>query len=280
MENYLIYNEELQRFIDEYKISHFDDVKKLDNQFSAFESNSNFFIENKKKLISSETQFFLNIKKTIKDFKLLICDMDSTLIQNECIDEIAELLNLKKEISEITELTMQGQLCFDESIKKRVELLKGINVASFEKIINEKIQFQPHVNEWINYAKSHDLITVVVSGGFTYFVDYVKKSLSMDYAFSNTFEVFNNELTGNLVGEIVNAEKKAELTLKIANQHVIKKDQIMAIGDGANDINMFNESGLSISMHGKPVLDNLVTWSVKKGYYKTLLDLFKFMERE
>ena len=281
MENYLICNEELYRFNDKHKISHFeDDVKKLDGKFSTFESNSNFFIENKKKLISSETQFFLNIKKTIKDFKLLVCDMDSTLIQNECIDEIAELLNLKKEISEITELTMQGQLCFDESIKKRVELLKGINVASFEKIINEKIKFQPHVNEWINYAKSHHLITVVVSGGFTYFVDYVKKSLSMDYAFSNTFEVFNNELTGNLVGEIVNAEKKAELTLKIANQHGIKKDQIMAIGDGANDINMFNESGLSISMHGKPVLDNLVTWSVKKGYYKTLLDLFKFMERE
>lgn len=281
MENYLICNEDLYRFIDEHKISHFeDDVKKLDNQFSTFESNSNFFIENKKKLNSSETQFFLNIKKTIKDFKLLVCDMDSTLIQNECIDEIAELLNLKKEISEITELTMQGQLCFDESIKKRVELLKGINIASFEKIINEKIKFQPHVNEWIKYAKSHYLITVVVSGGFTYFVDYVKKSLSMDYAFSNTFEVFNNELTGNLVGEIVNAEKKAELTLKIANQYGIKKDQIMAIGDGANDINMFNESGMSISMHGKPVLDNLVTWSVKKGYYKTLLDLFKFMERQ
>lgn len=281
MENYLICNEDLYRFIDEHKISHFeDDVKKLDNQFSTFESNSNFFIENKKKLNSSETQFFLNIKKTIKDFKLLVCDMDSTLIQNECIDEIAELLNLKKEISEITELTMQGQLCFDESIKKRVELLKGINIASFEKIINEKIKFQPHVNEWIKYAKSHYLITVVVSGGFTYFVDYVKKSLSMDYAFSNTFEVFNNELTGNLVGEIVNAEKKAELTLKIANQYGIKKDQIIAIGDGANDINMFNESGLSISMHGKPVLDNLVTWSVKKGYYKTLLDLFKFMERQ
>ena len=280
MENYLICNEDLYRFIDEHKIIHFeDDVKKLDNQFSTFESNSNFFIENKKKLNSSETQFFLNIKKTIKDFKLLVCDMDSTLIQNECIDEIAELLNLKKEISEITELTMQGQLCFDESIKKRVELLKGINIASFEKIINEKIKFQPHVNEWINYAKSNHLITIVVSGGFTYFVDYVKKSLSMDYAFSNTFEVFNNELTGNLVGEIVNAEKKAELTLKIANQYGIKKDQIIAIGDGANDINMFNESGMSISMHGKPVLDNLVTWSVKKGYYKTLLDLFKFMER-
>ena len=281
MENYLICNEDLHRFIDEDKISLFeDDLKKIDNQFSTFESNSHFFKENKRKLISSETQFFLNIKKTIKDFKLLVCDMDSTLIQNECIDEIAELLNLKKEISEITELTMQGQLCFDESIKKRVELLKGINVASFEKIINEKIKFQPHVNEWINYAKSNHLITVVVSGGFTYFVDYVKKSLSMDYAFSNTFEVLNNELTGKLVGGIVNAEKKAELTLKIANQYGIKKDQIMAIGDGANDINMFNESGLSISMHGKPVLDNLVTWSVKKGYYKTLLDLFKFMERE
>ena len=281
MENYLICNEDLHRFIDEHKISYFeDDVKKLDNQFSTFESNSNFFIENKKKLTSSKTQFFLNIKKTIKDFKLLVCDMDSTLIQNECIDEIAELLNLKKEISEITELTMQGQLCFDESIKKRVELLKGINVASFEKIINEKIKFQPHVNEWINYAKSNHLITVVVSGGFTYFVDYVKKSLSMDYAFSNTFEVLNNELTGKLAGDIVNSEKKAELTLKIANQYGIKKAQIMAIGDGANDINMFNESGLSISMHGKLVLDNLVTWSVKKGYYKTLLDPFRFMERE
>jgi phosphoserine phosphatase len=102
----------------------------------------------------------------------------------------------------------------------------------------------------------------------------------MDYAFSNTFEVLNNELTGNLVGEIINADKKAELTVKIANQYGIKKNQIIAIGDGANDINMFKESGLSISMHGKPVLDDLVTWSVKKNYYKTILDLFIFLEKE
>ena len=281
MENYLIYNEELHRFVDENKLSHFDiDIKKIDDKFSSFDSKSNFFIENKKKLISSKTQFFLNINKNIKDFKLLVCDMDSTLIQNECIDEIAELLNLKNEISEITELTMQGKLCFNESIKKRVQLLKGVNICSFEKIVNEKIKFQPHVNEWLNYAKSHNLVTVVVSGGFTYFVNYVKKSLSMDYAFSNTFEVLNNELTGNLVGEIINAEKKAELTVKIANQYGIKKNQIIAIGDGANDINMFQESGLSISMHGKPVLDDLVTWSVKKNYYKTILDLFIFLEKE
>jgi phosphoserine phosphatase len=281
MENYLIYNEELHRFVDENKLSHFDiDIKKIDDKFSSFDSKSNFFIENKKKLISSKTQFFLNINKNIKDFKLLVCDMDSTLIQNECIDEIAELLNLKKEISEITELTMQGKLCFNESIKKRVQLLKGVNICSFEKIVNEKIKFQPHVNEWLNYAKSHNLVTVVVSGGFTYFVNYVKKSLSMDYAFSNTFEVLNNELTGNLVGEIINADKKAELTVKIANQYGIKKNQIIAIGDGANDINMFQESGLSISMHGKPALDDLVTWSVKKNYYKTILDLFIFLEKE
>lgn len=281
MENYLIYNEELHRFVDENKLSHFDiDIKKIDDKFSSFDSKSNFFIENKKKLISSKTQFFLNINKNIKDFKLLVCDMDSTLIQNECIDEIAELLNLKNEISEITELTMQGKLCFNESIKKRVQLLKGVNICSFEKIVNEKIIFQPHVNEWLNYAKSHNLVTVVVSGGFTYFVNYVKKSLSMDYAFSNTFEVLNNELTGNLVGEIINADKKAELTVKIANQYGIKKNQIIAIGDGANDINMFKESGLSISMHGKPVLDDLVTWSVKKNYYKTILDLFIFLEKE
>jgi len=281
MENYLIYNEELHRFVDENKLSHFDiDIKKIDDKFSSFDSKSNFFLENKKKLISSQTQFFLNINKNIKDFKLLVCDMDSTLIQNECIDEIAELLNLKKEISEITELTMQGKLCFNESIKKRVQLLKGVNICSFEKIVNEKIKFQPHVNEWLNYAKSHNLVTVVVSGGFTYFVNYVKKSLSMDYAFSNTFEVLNNELTGNLVGEIINADKKAELTVKIANQYGIKKNQIIAIGDGANDINMFQESGLSISMHGKPVLDDFVTWSVKKNYYKTILDLFIFLEKE
>ena len=281
MENYLIYNEELHRFVDENKLSHFDiDIKKIDDKFSSFDSKSNFFIENKKKLISSKTQFFLNINKNIKDFKLLVCDMDSTLIQNECIDEIAELLNLKNEISEITELTMQGKLCFNESIKKRVQLLKGVNICSFEKIVNEKIKFQPHVNEWLNYAKSHNLVTVVVSGGFTYFVNYVKKSLSMDYAFSNTFEVLNSELTGNLVGEIINADKKAELTVKIANQYGIKKNQIIAIGDGANDINMFKESGLSISMHGKPVLDDLVTWSVKKNYYKTILDLFIFLEKE
>ena len=223
-------------------------------------------------------QFFNDINKTLSNYKMLVCDMDSTLIQNECIDEIADLINLKKEIAEITEQTMMGHLSFDESIKKRVSLLKGINVSAFEKIINEKIKLQPYVMEWIDYVKKFNLKTIIVSGGFTYFVEFVRNALKMDHAYANELQIVDGVLTGKLNGDIINAEKKANIIKALSHQFGFKSDEVISIGDGANDLLMFKESGLSISMHGKPILNGFVDWTVRQNYFLTLIKLFEFYE--
>ena len=209
---------------------------------------------------------------------MLVCDMDSTLIQNECIDEIADLIYLKKEIAEITEETMLGHLSFDDSIRKRVSLLKGVNVEAFEKIVNEKIKLQPYVIEWIDYVKRFNLKTIIVSGGFTYFVEFVRNTLRMDHAYANELQIVDGVLTGKLCGDIINAEKKANIIKTLVHQFDFKSDDVISIGDGANDLLMLKESGLSISMHGKPILNDFVDWSIRQNYFLTLIKLFKFYE--
>jgi phosphoserine phosphatase len=182
MQKFLIFRNDFEEFIKKNHLS-FDqsEISVLSFDFLSFDSTSRFYKEYSELLKKSNTQFFNDINKTLASYKMLVCDMDSTLIQNECIDEIADLINLKKEIAEITEQTMMGHLSFDESIKKRVSLLKGINVGAFEKIINEKIKLQPYVVEWIDYVKKFNLKTIIVSGGFTYFVDFVRNTLHTDH---------------------------------------------------------------------------------------------------
>ena len=171
MQKFLIFKNDFEEFIHNNHIS-FDqsEISVLSLDFLSFDSSSRFYKEYSVLLKKSNTQFFRDINKTLDSYKMLVCDMDSTLIQNECIDEIADLIYLKKEIAEITEETMLGHLSFDDSIRKRVSLLKGVNVEAFEKIVNEKIKLQPYVIEWIDYVKRFNLKTIIVSGGFTYFV--------------------------------------------------------------------------------------------------------------
>ena len=259
MQKFLIFRNDFEEFIKKNHLS-FDqsEISVLSFDFLSFDSTSRFYKEYSELLKKSNTQFFNDINKTLASYKMLVCDMDSTLIQNECIDEIADLINLKKEIAEITEQTMMGHLSFDESIKKRVSLLKGINVGAFEKIINEKIKLQPYVVEWIDYVKKFNLKTIIVSGGFTYFVDFVRNTLQMDHAYANELQMIDGVLTGKLYGDIINAEKKANIIKTLTDQYGFKSDEVISIGDGANDLLMFKESGLSISMHGKPILNDYV----------------------
>lgn len=279
MQKFLIFRNDFEEFIKKNHLS-FDqsEISVLSFDFLSFDSTSRFYKEYSELLKKSNTQFFNDINKTLASYKMLVCDMDSTLIQNECIDEIADLINLKKEIAEITEQTMMGHLSFDESIKKRVSLLKGINVSAFEKIINEKIKLQPYVVEWIDYVKKFNLKTIIVSGGFTYFVDFVRNTLQMDHAYANELQMIDGVLTGKLYGDIINAEKKANIIKTLTDQYGFKSDEVISIGDGANDLLMFKESGLSISMHGKPILNDYVDWTVRKNYFLTLIKLFEFYE--
>lgn len=279
MQKFLIFRNDFEKFINKNHLS-FDqsEISVLSFDFLSFDSTSRFYKEYSELLKKSNTQFFNDINKTLASYKMLVCDMDSTLIQNECIDEIADLINLKNEIAEITEQTMMGHLSFDESIKKRVSLLKGINVSAFEKIINEKIKLQPYVVEWIDYVKKFNLKTIIVSGGFTYFVEFVKNTLRMDQAYANELQMVDGVLTGKLYGDIINAEKKANIIKTLTHQYGLKSDDVISIGDGANDLLMFKESGLSISMHGKPILNDFVDWTVRQNYFLTLIKLFEFYE--
>jgi len=223
MQKFLIFRNDFEEFIKKNHLS-FDqsEISVLSFDFLSFDSTSRFYKEYSELLKKSNTQFFNDINKTLASYKMLVCDMDSTLIQNECIDEIADLINLKKEIAEITEQTMMGHLSFDESIKKRVSLLKGINVSDFEKIINEKIKLQPYVVEWIDYVKKFNLKTIIVSGGFTYFVDFVRNTLQMDHAYANELQMIDGVLTGKLYGDIINAEKKANIIKSLTDQYGLK----------------------------------------------------------
>ena len=279
MQKFLIFRNDFEKFINKNHLS-FDqsEISVLSFDFLSFDSTSRFYKEYSELLKKSNTQFFNDINKTLASYKMLVCDMDSTLIQNECIDEIADLINLKNEIAEITEQAMMGHLSFDESIKKRVSLLKGINVSAFEKIINEKIKLQPYVVEWIDYVKKFNLKTIIVSGGFTYFVEFVKNTLRMDQAYANELQMVDGVLTGKLYGDIINAEKKANIIKTLTHQYGLKSDDVISIGDGANDLLMFKESGLSISMHGKPILNDYVDWTVRQNYFLTLIKLFEFYE--
>lgn len=279
MQKFLIFRDDFEEFINKNHVS-FDqsEISVLSSDFLSFDSTSRFYNEYSGMLKKLNIQFFNDINKTLSNYKMLVCDMDSTLIQNECIDEIADLINLKKEIAEITEQTMMGHLSFDESIKKRVSLLKGINVSAFEKIINEKIKLQPYVMEWIDYVKKFNLKTIIVSGGFTYFVEFVRNTLKMDHAYANELQIVDGVLTGKLNGDIINAEKKANIIKALSHQFGFKSDEVISIGDGANDLLMFKESGLSISMHGKPILNDFVDWTVRQNYFLTLIKLFEFYE--
>lgn len=183
----------------------------------------------------------------------LICfDMDSTLIQTECIDELAKHAGVGKQVAEITERAMRGEIDFKESFKERVSLLKGLDVSVMKEIA-ENLPITEGVERLMKVLKSYGYKIAILSGGFTYFGEYLQHLYGIDYVYANELEIDENgKLTGRYVGEIVDGHRKAELLKLIAQVEKVNLAQTIAVGDGANDLPMISEAGLGIAFHAKP----------------------------
>ncbi|MDR5813596.1 phosphoserine phosphatase SerB [Caballeronia sp. LZ033] len=192
---------------------------------------------------------------TLAGFGLVAMDMDSTLITIECIDEIADFCGLKAEVAAITEASMRGEIKdFNESLTRRVALLKGLDANALERVYEERLKLSPGAERMLAGARAAGLKTLLVSGGFTFFTERLKARLGLDYTRANTLEIVDGKLTGKVVGEIVNADLKARTLLDTCAQIGIDPQRAIAMGDGSNDLKMMAEAGLSVAFRAKPVV--------------------------
>ena len=197
--------------------------------------------------------FSLQKDTMYRRMRRLICfDMDSTLIQTECIDELAKRAGVGKEVSEITEQAMRGEIDFKESFTRRVALLKGLDASVMEDIARS-MPITEGVDRLMTVLKQCGYKIAILSGGFTYFGEYLQRRYGIDYVYANELEIDeNNKLTGRYVGEIVDGKRKAELLKLIAQVEKVNLAQTIAVGDGANDLPMLSDAGLGIAFHAKP----------------------------
>ena len=234
----------------------------------------------------------MTIEKTIKgltlrgfteplklgDFKLIAFDMDSTLLNIECIDEIADAVGLKTEVAAITEATMRGEIAdFKTSLRRRVALLKGVTIQDMERVYAQRLQLNPGAIELVAACKKAGMKVLLVSGGFTFFADRIAGLLRIDYAKSNELEIINERLTGGLVnqswGDICDGEEKRKTLLQTCTLLGIKPSQSIAVGDGANDLPMMDAAGLSVAYHAKPKVREQAMVAINEGGLDRLLEV-------
>jgi phosphoserine phosphatase len=198
---------------------------------------------------------FMPDGRRFADLKLLAMDMDSTLITIECIDELGALAGKGAQIAAITEQAMRGEIAdYKESLRRRVALLAGQPEASLAQVYEERLRLTSGAETLVARCKKHGVKLLLVSGGFTFFTERLKARLGLDYTISNTLEVKHGRLTGKLVGDIVDADAKAAKFRQVVNELGADKENTVAIGDGANDLKMMAEAGVSIAFHAKPVV--------------------------
>jgi phosphoserine phosphatase len=212
----------------------------------------------------------------LSDFKLAAFDMDSTLINIECIDEIADAAGKKAEVAAITEAAMRGEIIdFKDSLRRRLALLKGVPEAALEQVYAKRLQVNPGVEKTVAALKAAGIKLLLVSGGFTFFSDRVAKRLGFDFARANVLEIENGVLTGRVLrqtwGDIVDGEEKKKTLLEIATQFGITPSQTIAVGDGANDLPMMSVAGLSVAYHAKPRVREQAMIAINDGGMDELL---------
>ena len=216
----------------------------------------------------------------LRDFRLIAFDMDSTLINIECVDEIADAAGRKAEVAAITEAAMRGEITdYKESLRQRVALLKGVPVTAMAEVLRERLRLNPGAQALVQACQAAGLKTLLVSGGFTYFTDHVRDVLQLDFTRSNVLEVSGDALTGRMVdqpwGDICDGEEKRRMLLSTCSQLGIAPRQAIAMGDGANDLPMMGEAGLSVAYHAKPRVRDQAMVAINEGGLDRLLEVVR-----
>lgn len=218
----------------------------------------------------------------ISRFKLIALDMDSTLINIECVDEIADVVGMKDEVAAITEAAMRGEIAdYKESLRRRVKLLRGVTVADLERVYVERLQLNPGAERLVAACKAAGMKTLLVSGGFTFFTDRVRDKLGIDFTRSNVLEIESGpncgQLTGRMVdqewGDICDGAEKRKMFLETCARLGISPGQAIAVGDGANDLPMMGEAGLSVAYHAKPKVREQAMVQINQGGLDRLLEV-------
>ena len=220
----------------------------------------------------------------LQDFKLIAFDMDSTLINIECVDEIADAVDRKAEVAAITEAAMRGEIAdFKESLRRRVALLRGVTVADMERVDVERLRINPGAAELINACKAAGMRVLLVSGGFTFFSERVRQRLGIDFTRANVLEIESGpncgQLTGRLVdqawGDICDGAEKRRTLLEVASLLGIEPRECIAMGDGANDLPMMGAAGLSVAYHAKPKVREQAMVAINEGGLDRLLEVLR-----
>jgi phosphoserine phosphatase len=215
----------------------------------------------------------------LRDFGLIAFDMDSTLINIECVDEIADAAGRKAEVAAITEAAMRGEITdYKDSLRRRVALLEGVSVQALQLVLEQRLQLNPGAQALVQACKAAGLRTLLVSGGFTFFADAVCERLGLDDARSNVLEVAHGQLTGRLVdqawGDICDGDEKRRMLLATCERNGLGPHQAIAVGDGANDLPMMGVAGLSVAYHAKPRVREQAMVAIEDGGLDRLLELF------
>lgn len=205
---------------------------------------------------------FVPAARKLSDFGLLVMDMDSTLINIECIDEIADMQGLKAQVAEITEAAMRGELDFAESLRRRVALLKGLDEAALQRVYDERLQLNAGAEKMLAVLTQCGIKTLLVSGGFVFFTERLKARLGLDFAHANTLEIVHGKLTGRVLGDIVDAQAKANFLIQTRAALGLQSDQVIAMGDGANDLLMMRAAHIGIAYHAKPVVREQASYAL------------------
>jgi phosphoserine phosphatase len=261
-------------------LAHANTIEKIDGDFShqAFrltEADAASIDNVKSYCEKAKLDFaFVDATKSFTDFKLIASDMDSTLITIECIDEIADYAGKKAEVAAVTEAAMRGEIDWPTSLRQRVLALAGLPEATLERVYDERLQLSPGAENLIRAAKKHDIKLLLVSGGFTFFTEKLKSRLGFDFAFSNTLEVIDGKLTGRVLGALCDADAKAEHARNTASMLKFEAHEILALGDGANDLKMMAAAGTSIAYHAKPVVRASATHALTHVGLDGVLALF------